>query len=246
MPQPLPQPPREIDATVIGQPGRLPPWIERARDAAPREAAALVLIFPDGHGRAFVVLTERPSGELRHAGQISLPGGAYDPGDDFPVGTALREAREEVGFDAPEVDILGALDVVDVRVSGFRLTPVVALIRALPPLVPDPREVASIVLAPISAFLPEAPIEVVEAARDGFRLRYGAYPVQGHHVWGATARVLGQLGAVLGAEGQSATGQAVPTTAPLPFHRGFRGSEAVRPAARAPAVPFERHPKPVR
>ena len=84
---------------------------------------------------------------------------------------------------------------VDVRVSGFLLTPVVAVARRLPALVPDPREVASIVLAPISAFLPGAPIEIVEAARDGFRLRYGAYPVQGHHVWGATARVLGQLGA---------------------------------------------------
>jgi hypothetical protein len=92
------------------------------------------------------------------------------------------------------------LDVVDVRVSGFLMTPVVAIARRQPALVPDPREVASIVLAPISAFLPDAPIETVEAPRDGFRLRYGAFVVQGHHVWGATARVLGQLGAVLGNE----------------------------------------------
>ena len=64
-----------------------------------------------------------------------------------------------------------------------------------------PREVASIVLAPISAFLPDAPVEIVEADRDGFRLRYGAYPVHGHHVWGATARVMGQLGALLSTAG---------------------------------------------
>jgi 8-oxo-dGTP pyrophosphatase MutT (NUDIX family) len=200
MPSPLPQPPREIDAKLIGQPGALPAWIREAEHAPPRLAAALCLLFPDENGDAYIVLTERPSGDLRHAGQISLPGGRIDPGDDFPNGTALREAREEVGLD-PEVagvEVVGTLDVVDVRVSGFLLTPVVATARRLPALTPDPREVASIVLAPLSAFLPGAPVDVVEADRDGFRLRYGAYPVLGHHVWGATARVLGQLGAVIG------------------------------------------------
>ena len=200
LPAPLPPPPRGIDARVIGRPGALPAWIREAQNEPPRQAAALALIFPDEDGEAFVILTERPSGDLRHAGQISLPGGRVDPGDDFPIGTALREAREEVGLDAEAagVEVVGTLDVVDVRVSGFLLTPVVALARRSPALVPDPREVASIILAPVSAFLPSAPIEIVEAARDGYRLRYGAYPVQGHQVWGATARVLGQLGAVLG------------------------------------------------
>ncbi len=200
MSRPLPPPPRGIDARVVGRPGELPAWIRDAQSVPPRHAAALALIFPDEEGEAFIVLTERPSGDLRHAGQISLPGGRVDPGDDFPVGTALREAREEVGLDAEAagVEVMGTLDVVDVRVSGFLLTPVVAVARRAPALVPDPREVASIILAPISAFLPDAPIEIVDAARDGFRLRYGAYPVQGHQVWGATARVLGQLGAVLG------------------------------------------------
>lgn len=200
LPNPLPEAPKQIDAKVIGQPGSLPAWIRDAQNAPPRQAAALCLLFPDEKGEAYIVLTERPSGDLRHAGQISLPGGRIDPGDDFPVGTALREAREEVGLDAEAagLEVLAALDVVDVRVSGFLLTPVVASAKWLPPLVPHPREVASILLAPLSAFLPGAPIETVEAQRDGFRLRYGAYPVLGHHVWGATARVLGQLGAIIG------------------------------------------------
>ena len=65
----------------------------------------------------------------------------------------------------------------------------------------DPREVAADPDAcPSRHFLPDAPVEVVEEERDGWRLRYGAYPVQGHRVWGATGRVLGQLGAVLGAD----------------------------------------------
>jgi 8-oxo-dGTP pyrophosphatase MutT (NUDIX family) len=160
-----------------------------------------VLLVPDASGVAHVVLIARPEGDLRHAGQVGLPGGAEDPGDDFPVGTALREAAEEVGLDpaAAGLEVVGCLDVVDVRVSGFLLTPVVGVAARMPTLVPHPREVAAIILAPVSAFLPGAPIEVREDERDGFRLRYGGYPVAGYHVWGATARVLGQLGAILAA-----------------------------------------------
>jgi 8-oxo-dGTP pyrophosphatase MutT (NUDIX family) len=196
-PDRLPPPPRAIDALVLGQPGTLPDWVRRTRGSAASPAAALVLLFPDETGDSHLVLTERPAGNLRHAGQISLPGGAADAGDDSPVGTALREAEEEVGLDAGAVDVLGTLEVVDVRVSGFLLTPVVAVTPVAPRLTPDPREVASIVLAPVRSFLPDAPIETVEDERDGYRLRYGGYRIGGHHVWGATARVLGQLGAVL-------------------------------------------------
>ena len=197
VPDPLPEPSRAIDAIVIGQVGSMPPWVRRGGAASTRRAAALVLLFPDDDGEAHLVLTERPAGDLRHAGQISLPGGAADPGDDFPIGTALREAQEEVGFEG-DADVLMTLDVVDVRVSGFLLTPVVGVTSVAPALTPDPREVASIVLAPVAAFLPDAPVETVEAERDGYRLRYGGYRIGGHHVWGATARVLGQLGAILG------------------------------------------------
>jgi 8-oxo-dGTP pyrophosphatase MutT (NUDIX family) len=201
IPEVLPAPPRSIDARVISRADVLPEWVRRDGTASTRRAAGLCLLFPDSAGEAHVVLMERPTGDLRHAGQISLPGGAEDPGDDFPVGTALREAREEVGLDEDGVQIRGLLDVVDVRVSGFLLTPVVAVLDRRPALIPDAREVASIVLAPVSAFLPDAPVEIVESDRNGYRLRYGAYPVHGHHVWGATARVMGQLGALLSTAG---------------------------------------------
>lgn len=202
LPDPLPTPPRAIDAIVLGQPEQLPPWIRESAGTRPRNAAVLVLVYPAADGEAWLVLTERPSGDLRHAGQVSFPGGAMDPGDDFPIGTALREASEEVGLDvlAAGVRVLGVLDSVDVRVSGFALVPVLAVAEREPVLVADQREVASIILAPVRHFLPDAPIEIVEAQRDGWRLRYGAFLVGGHQIWGATARVLGQLGAVLAPE----------------------------------------------
>jgi len=200
LPDVLPSGPMALDPEVLATGASAPAWVRRGVDVPSRDAAVLVLVYPDEAGEATLILTARPEGDLRHAGQVSFPGGAADPGDDFPDGTALREAQEEVGLDAEAagVRIVGRLEVVDVRVSGFLLVPVVALAEHDPVLTPDPREVAAILRVPVRHFLPGAPIEIVEAERDGWRLRYGAFPVGERHVWGATARVLGQLGAVLG------------------------------------------------
>jgi len=202
LPDPLPSGPKELDPVAILSAGTVPSWVHGADGAPPRDAAVLVLIYPDAEGTAMLVLIERPEGDMRHAGQVSFPGGAVDPGDDFPDGTALREAAEEIGLDAAAagVEVLGVLDAVDVRVSGFLLVPVVAVTPRPPQLHADEREVAGILHVAVSHFLPGAPIEIVEAERDGWRLRYGAFAVGEHRIWGATARVLGQLGAVLGGE----------------------------------------------
>jgi len=199
LPDPLPPVPRSVGPVVVGQVGALPGWVT-SQGGSGRRAAALVLLYPDADGEATLVLTERPTGELRHSGQISLPGGAEEWGDEFPVGTALREATEEVGLDAAAagVQTLGLLETVDVRVSGFLLSPVLAIAQRVPRLTPHAREVASILHVPVTHFLPDASIELVEEERDGYRLRYGVYPFDGHRIWGATARILGQLGAVLG------------------------------------------------
>jgi 8-oxo-dGTP pyrophosphatase MutT (NUDIX family) len=199
LPHPLPQGPATLAATVLGRGTERPDWVTEGR-VSTRHAAALVLIYPDQLGEAHVVLTERPTGELRHSGQISFPGGAMDPDDDFPVGTALREAAEEVALDATAagVQILGVLETVDVRVSGFLLVPVLAAADQAPHLSPHPREVAAVLRVPLRHFLADAPIEQVTSERDGWRLRYGAYPVGEHRIWGATATILGQLGALLG------------------------------------------------
>lgn len=199
-PDPLPAPPHAIDAQIVGKAPTTPDWVRLRDEPATRDAAALILLYPDTAGEAHLVLTERPTGTHRHAGQVSFPGGKRDPGDEFPVGTALREAREEVGLvtERDPVEILGTLDIVDVRVSGFLLVPVIAVARREPVLVADAHEVAAILHVPVRHFLPSAPIEVIEEERDGWRLRYGAFPVGEHRIWGATGRILGQLGAVLG------------------------------------------------
>src|SRR6185436_10817115 len=99
-----------------------------------RDAAALVLVYPDDQGEALLVLTVRPDGDHAHAGQVALPGGKREPGEDYPAGTALREAAEEVGLDktAAGVRVVGRLDVVDVRVTGFLMIPVLAIAEREP------------------------------------------------------------------------------------------------------------------
>ena len=198
VPAELPPLPRRLVPVLLPGPDGLTPtpdWPAQPQ----RRAAVLLLLHPGADGQAQVVLTERTAGGHRHAGQVSLPGGALEESDASVAAAALREAREEIGLDpeAEHVRVLGELPAVDVRVSGFLVHPVLAAAPALPSLVPDPREVAAILHAPLSAFLPDAPIRVVTDERDGFRLRYGAYPIGRHLVWGATAGILGRLGAFL-------------------------------------------------
>jgi 8-oxo-dGTP pyrophosphatase MutT (NUDIX family) len=180
--------------------GRLRPRIS-SPSASARPAAVLALVFPDADGQARIVLTERVSYDGHHSGEVSLPGGKAERDDRDVAETALREAREEIGLDtqAADVDVVGILTAVFIPVSDFRITPVVAVARRTPHLEANPAEVASVLTPPVAAFLPDAPIEIVERTIRDWPLRYGGYRIDGLHVWGATGRILGQLGAVLGA-----------------------------------------------
>jgi 8-oxo-dGTP pyrophosphatase MutT (NUDIX family) len=98
-----------------------------------RTAAALLLLYPRANDVA-IPLTVRASGLARHAGQISLPGGASDEGETLSD-TALREASEEVGIDPASVRILGELTPVHVVVSGFTLHPIIGVTDERPDFV---------------------------------------------------------------------------------------------------------------
>jgi 8-oxo-dGTP pyrophosphatase MutT (NUDIX family) len=195
LPAPLPDGPSEL--MPVFSDGRLRPGL-RPSDTA-RAAAVLVLVFPDREGEAHLVLTERVSYDGHHSGEVSFPGGKAEPDDADPAATALREAAEEVGLDpaVADVRVVGSLGEVFIPVSDFRITPVVALAGGDVVLAPSEAEVARILVPPVDAFLPGAPIEMVERTIGDWPLRYGGYRIDGLHVWGATARILGQLGAVL-------------------------------------------------
>lgn len=199
LPREMPEAPAILTPVRLDSPEALfPP------DPAPRgrPAAVLVLLFPDAEGMARVLLTVRAPHGIGHPGEISFPGGSAEAADVDPIATALREAEEEIGLDpvACGLHVTGGLEVFALTVSGFRITPVVALAERRPECRPAPEEVARIVEAPAEAFLPDAPVELEERTIRRRLIRYGVYPVEGERVWGATARMLGQLGALLAAE----------------------------------------------
>jgi 8-oxo-dGTP pyrophosphatase MutT (NUDIX family) len=200
LPNPLPAPAEALMPIVVGGPNirskRTPPTGRPGR-----AAAVLILLFPDTDGQARVVLIERTGGRGHHSGEVSLPGGKTEPEDADVVATALREATEEVALDpvAAGVRVVGILEPFWIPVSDFAVTPVVAIAERRPVLAPSPAEVARILEAPMAMFLPDAPFEMVERTVRDWPLRYGAYALDGLSVWGATARILSQLGAVLAA-----------------------------------------------
>jgi len=156
-----------------------------------RIAAGLLLLYPGARG-ASIPLTVRASGLSRHAGQVSLPGGATDPGETLTQ-AALREAHEEIGLDPAAVRILGELTPVHVLVSGFTLHPVVGLTHSRPSFRPAAHEVETIVEVSIEDLKDASRIRQGTRSREGVAIEYPYFDLMGHQVWGATAMILGEF-----------------------------------------------------
>ena len=156
-----------------------------------RMAAALLLVYPGDDGPA-IPLTVRASGLARHAGQISLPGGASDPGETLAQ-TALRESHEEIGVDPASVVVLGELTPVHVLVSGFTLHPVVGVTHDRPHFLAAAGEVEQIIEVSLSSLRDASHIRRSTRVREGVAVEYPYFDLFGHQVWGATAMVLGEF-----------------------------------------------------
>lgn len=158
-----------------------------------RERPAAVLCgLVERRGLLHVVLTRRTDNLPSHAGQISFPGGKVDQGDPSPRAAALREADEEIGLTAPEVEILGRLDTYRTR-SGFRILPSVGRIAAAWRPIPHPGEVEEVFEVPLDFLMDRANHEQGHYEQGGVRRRYHAMPWGDYYIWGATAGMLRNL-----------------------------------------------------
>ncbi|MDT5336441.1 MAG: hypothetical protein QOD90_1946 [Mycobacterium sp.] len=168
---------------------------------AKRDAAVLVLFsgpFDSPSGglpeNADLLVTVRASTLRHHAGQAAFPGGAADPGDDGPVGTALREAREETGIDTTRLQPLITLDRMFIPPSGFHVVPVLAYSPDPGPVdVVDERETAIVARVPVRAFINPANRLMVYRKETTTRFAGPAFLLNQMLVWGFTGQVISAI-----------------------------------------------------
>jgi 8-oxo-dGTP pyrophosphatase MutT (NUDIX family) len=153
------------------------------------EAAVLLPIY--GHPeRPGLVFTERRADLRRHAGEISFPGGRRDPPESF-IDAALREAQEEIGLGPAAVEVVGALPPVSTFVTSYGVHPFVGLIADELELRPNPTEVEAVLRLSLDDLV--AGYGRRRVVRRGMPIRTDTYIVDGHLIWGATARILAEL-----------------------------------------------------
>ena len=165
-----------------------------------RPAAALLLIYPHD-GESHVALTVRASGLRHHTSQVSLPGGRLDRPDESVEEAALREAREEIGVEPSEVELLGRLTPVPIVVSAHLLQPVVGFARRRPAFNVAAHEVERLIELPIARLTEPGVVGSEQRTRPagpGELQTVPYFQIGDARIWGATAMVLAEFLALIG------------------------------------------------
>lgn len=183
---PIPHPDRSVNELLSKQNSKL------------RAAAVLIPITQRKNSTSQVILTVRSENLRSHAGQISFPGGSYEPQDEDLIATALRETDEEIGIAPHQVEVIGKLGDMALP-SGFMITPVVGLVADDIELAPCPIEVADIFHVPLPVLLDprqykSSQFQYENASRTTLELHFEDY-----RIWGATAAILFHLATELSA-----------------------------------------------
>jgi 8-oxo-dGTP pyrophosphatase MutT (NUDIX family) len=190
---------RRVEAHIADGPGhfldygdhRINPGIQADLDAIElKDAAVLVPVIDDGDV-AHVIFTKRTSSLRKHSGQIAFPGGKLDRGETAEF-AALREAEEEIGLSRHFVHVIGHLPPIPV-LSGFRITPVLGIVRRGFELTLNPAEVEHVFEVPLSFLMDPCNHLRESTSFRGFERHYYVMPYRERRIWGITAGIVRSL-----------------------------------------------------
>ena len=153
-----------------------------------RAAAVSVLLYPH-QGRWHIPFTLRPRTLTAHGGQVSLPGGAVDPGETVQQ-CALRELEEELGIAAAPDHIAGSLSPIYVYRSDFHVQPLVVMADRRPDFRPNPAEVDQLLEVPVAELFEARSYSTLWVVRRSLRFEAPCIRFNEHRIWGATAKIL--------------------------------------------------------
>lgn len=154
-----------------------------------RHAAVLVPLLDAGAGLE-LLLTVRAATLRSHAGQIALPGGRLEAGEDY-VQAALRETSEEVGLEVGPDDVIGELSD-HPSPAGFVARPIVARVPWPQEVLLDPGEVAEVFTVPLDDLRGVVPSSQL-VSMEQYQRRIFAYRWGARNIWGFTGNVLRNL-----------------------------------------------------
>lgn len=154
--------------------------------------AAVLVGFVDRPEGPTVLLTQRTAHLADHGGQISFPGGRMEDADADIVAAALREAEEEVGLPPANVTVAGALEDHG-TVSGYRVTPIVGVVRPPFAFKLDPFEVDEAFEVPFEFIRDPANRQRETVTRGDVVRHIYTFPYEGRRIWGFTARILARV-----------------------------------------------------
>ncbi|WP_341225845.1 CoA pyrophosphatase [uncultured Arcticibacterium sp.] len=161
-----------------------------------KKSAVLIAFYPHKED-IYLPLILRPPYDGTHGGQMAFPGGRMEDFDESYERTALREAEEEIGLKALDVNIIGTLTEVYIAPSNYWVKPIIGTLDYKPSFFPDKREVAAIHQIPWSEFsIPERFQKRTIQVR-GTTMVTSGFEIQGQWIWGATALMIAELMEVL-------------------------------------------------
>ena len=157
-----------------------------------KSAAVLIGLVETEDSGLQVLLTKRASHLKHHPSQVSFPGGKAEAEDASLTITALREAQEEIGLASHAINVIGQLPPYQ-TISGYQVTPIIAIVAKEQQYTMDTNEVAEIFQVPLQHFLNKNKQQIIIASKNGKPHNVHFMPYKHYNIWGATASMIKDL-----------------------------------------------------